>query len=165
MTGQKLLSCVTGEYFSLRFKCFTLQFNLARLRRSKTTSDIHWQNGLRGWQVVYEPDRWLKEFKSHATMRRSVLQQLQSRPLWRPLLQLMGKAEPPHYGCLTGIKASKTSSTSELPMTQLLTFQWHQHRNKEGGGGWGRTNKNKDGILYTLFPECFLLIPINGKQL
>lgn len=37
--------------------------------------------------------------------------------------QLMGKAEPPHYGCLTGIKAGKTSTTSELPMTQLLTSQ------------------------------------------
>lgn len=56
------------------------------------------------------------------------LMQLQSRPLWR----LMGKTEPRHYGHLTRIKASKTS---ELPITQLLTFQWHQQEIQERDEG------------------------------
>lgn len=74
-----------------------------------------------------------------------------------------GKVEPPHYGCLTGIKASGNLHNlwathdpfAHLPVTATLQQE----------GEIREENKHKDDILYTLFSECFLLIPMNEKEL
>lgn len=137
--------------------------NLACLRKHRAINDIYWQMPWgNGRLCTSQADDWRSSrltlpcgWVFCSSCNQGLVMAVS--PSWQ------GKVEPPHYRCLTRIEASENLHNlwathdpfSHLPVTATLQQE----------GEMRDEIKNKDGNPYTFFCECFLLNPMNEKQL
>lgn len=135
-------SCDSLEAITL---CYCMFFFILSALHYRLTWHV-WANA--GHKIMYM-DKWSEEMAGCIWARQMIegvqeslchvkecSAQLQSRPSWWLLLPAdEGKWNLLIMAAWQESRPVETSTTSELPMTHLLTFQWQQHYNKRERSG------------------------------